>query len=115
TLEQAGATVTADVRLQSTLIDPRQDAFLTGLANRVSIPGRDIPTGTGAERAVAQIADVLGIRPDKRPLATATVENVLSTYAGRIAAVFALVEQINGKAGSYGTVPGSTPLPTPSP
>ena len=211
TLEQAGATVTADVRLQSALIDPQQDAFLSGLADRVSIPGRDVPTGTGAERAVAQIADVLGIRPDKRPLSTSTIANVLSTYAdgnllttpavhgneprpgtltivltgpapartadpqlvqaevtvladlakdvdatslgtvivgptpnasgptdlvtavqaraggdvsavrgvdqnsGQIAAVFALVEQLNGKSGSYGTVPGAKPLPTPSP
>ncbi|MBV9097732.1 MAG: copper transporter, partial [Frankiaceae bacterium] len=35
--------------------------------------------------------------------------------AGRIATVFALLEQLNDKFGSYGTVPGSTPLPTPSP
>jgi hypothetical protein len=211
TLERSGATVTADVRLQSPLIDPRQDAFLTGLADRVNIPGRDTPAGTGAERAVAQIADVLGVRPDTRPLSAATVANVLSTYAdgnlvttppvhgneprpgtlaivltgpsparsadpqlvqseqtvlvdlakdldttslgavvvgpaaganaqtdlvasvqsgtgsgvsavrgidqsaGRIAAIFALVEQLNDKFGSYGTVPGSTPLPTPAP
>lgn len=211
TLERAGATVTADVRLQSALIDPKQDAFLGGLADRVSIPGRAIPPGTGAERAAAQIADVLGIRPATRPLSAATITNVLSTYAdgnllttppvhgnqprpgtlaivltggapartadpqivaaeqtvladlskdldatslgvvvvgptppataprdfvtlvqsgtgdgvsavhgvdqaaGRIAAVFALVEQINDKSGSYGTTPGSTPLPTPSP
>jgi hypothetical protein len=35
--------------------------------------------------------------------------------SGRIAAVFALVEQINDKFGSYGTTPGLPPLPTPSP
>jgi len=211
TLERAGATVTADVRLQSALIDPKQDAFLSGLADRVTVPGRDTPPGTGAERVVAQIADVLGIRPATRPLSSSTIANVLSTYAdgnllstppvhgnqprpgtlaivltgppparnadpqlvqseqtvlvdlakdldttslgavvvgpaptatgqtdlvatvqsgagsgvsavrgadqsaGRIAMVFALVEQLNDKFGSYGTVPGSTPLPTPSP
>lgn len=211
TLEKAGATVTADVRLQPALIDPKQDAFLSGLAGRITIPGREVPSGTGAERAVAQIADVLGIRPQTRPLSASTIANVLSTYgagnllstsavngnearpgtlavvltgpaparstdpqlvqaeqavlvdlakdldttslgavvvgptpsansagdlvsavasnaggavsavrgvdqsAGRIATVFALVEQIDGKSGSYGTVPGATPLPTPSP
>lgn len=210
-LERAGATVTADVRVQSALIDPKQDAFLSGLADRVTIPGRAIPPGTGAERVVAQIADVLGVRPATRPLPSSTVANVLSTYAdgnllstppvhgnqprpgtlavvltgpppprnadpqlvqseqavlvdlakdldttslgavvvgpapnatgqtdlvatvqsgtgtgvsavrgvdqsaGRIAMVFALIEQLNDKFGSYGTVPGSTPLPTPSP
>jgi hypothetical protein len=211
TLDRAGATVTADVRLQSALIDPKQDSFLSGLAARVSIPGRDIPAGTGAERVAAQLADVLGVRPETRPLSTSTVTNVLSTYAdgnllttpavhgneprpgtlaivltgatpsptadpdvvqteqtvlgdlakdldatslgavvvgpppapsskgdlvasvtsmagagvsavrgvdqsaGRIATVFALVEQVDGKAGSYGTTPDSKPLPTPSP
>ncbi|MDQ1700369.1 MAG: hypothetical protein QOG34_2232 [Frankiaceae bacterium] len=212
TLERAGATVTADIRLQSALIDPKQDAFLGGLADRVSIPGRDTPTGTGAERVVAQIADVVGVRPETRPLPSTVITNVLSTYAdgnllttpavhgnqprpgtlailltgaspartadqqvvqseqtilvdlakdldasslgavvvgpptpngtgqtdlvatvqsgtgsgvsavrgvdqsaGRIAMVFALVEQLNDKFGSYGTVPGATPLPTPSP
>ncbi|MDQ1747412.1 MAG: hypothetical protein QOD07_1675 [Frankiaceae bacterium] len=211
TLERAGATVTADVRIQSALVDPKQDAFLGGLAGRVSIPGRDAPTGTGAERVVAQLADVLGIRPQTKPLSSSTIANVLSTYsdgnlltvapvhgneprpgtlaivltgqpparntdpqlvqtqqsvlvdlvkdldttslgavvvgpapnanastdlvasvqsaagsgvsavhgvdqsAGRVAMVFALVEQLNDKSGSYGTVPGSTPLPTPSP
>jgi hypothetical protein len=203
--------VTADVRLQSALMDPRQDAFLSGLADRVSIPERDVASGTGAERAVAQIADVLGIRPQTKPLPTSTIANVLATYsdgnllttpavhgneprpgtltivltgpapartadpqlvqseesvlvdlakdldtaslgtvvvgptpnpagptdlvtavaastgagvsavrgvdqnAGQIATVFALVEQLNGKFGSYGTVPGAKPLPTPSP
>ncbi len=211
TLERAGATVTADVRLQSALMDPRQDAFLSGLADRVSIPEREVASGTGAERAVAQIADVLGIRPQTKPLSTSTIANVLATYtdgnlltttpvhgtdprpgtlalvltgpapaktadpqlvqaeesvlvdlakdldatslgavvvgptpnptgptdlvsavasstgngvsavrgvdqnAGQVAAVFALVEQINGKYGSYGTNPGAKPLPTPSP
>lgn len=210
TLERAGATITADVRLQSALIDPKQDAFLSGLAARVSIPGRETPTGTGAERVAAQVADVLGIRPATHPLSSSTVANVLSTYAdgnllstppvhgnqprpgtlaivltgpspartadpqlvqseqtvladlakdldiaslgavvvgpapgtgltdlvatvqsatgsgvsavrgvdqsaGRVAMVFALVEQLNDKFGSYGTVPGATPLPTPSP
>jgi len=212
TLERAGATVTADVRLQSALLDPKQDAFLGGLASRIDIPGREVPPpGTGAERVVAQLADVLGIRPQTKPLSPATIANVLSTYsggnllttspvhgneprpgtlaivltgtppartadpqlvqseqtvlgalakdldttslgavvvgpvadpsnqtdlvasiqsatgsgvsavrgvdqsAGRIATVFALVEQLNDKFGSYGTVPGATPLPTPSP
>jgi len=210
TLERAGATVTADVRLQPALIDPKQDAFLTGLADRVTIPGRETPSGTGAERVVAQIADVLGVQPATHPLSSSTVANVLATYAdgnllttpavhgnqprpgtlavvltgsspapnadpqlvqseqtvlvdlakdldttslgavvvgppgtpgqtdlvatvqsgtesgvsavrgvdqsaGRIAMVYALIEQLNDKFGSYGTVPGATPLPTPSP
>lgn len=211
TLEQAGATVTADVRLQAAMLDPKQDAFLGGLADRLSVPGRPAPSGSGAERAVAQIADVLGVRPEVRPLPASTVANVLTAYtggnllttppvhgneprpgtlvvllagapmatttdpaivqtqqsllgvlardldaaslgaviagplpatgqkgdlvlsvrsvagsgvstvrgvdqsAGRVATVFALLEQIYGKSGSYGLTSGSVPLPTPSP
>jgi hypothetical protein len=80
-LDQAGATVTADVRLQSQLVDPKQDSFLTALTDRVEIPGHTIPVGTGAERAAAQLADVLGVRPQTKPVSAATANTVLSAYS----------------------------------
>jgi hypothetical protein len=86
TLGKAGATVSGDVRLQSTLVDPKQDAFLATLADRVAVPGRSTPAGaTGAERAAAQLADVLGVRPSVRPVPSAAAATVLSAYAnGRL-------------------------------
>jgi hypothetical protein len=80
-LDEAGATVTADVRLQSALVDPKQDAFLTALTDRIDIPGHSTPVGTGAERAAAQLAAVLGVRPDTKPVPSATVGTVLSAYS----------------------------------
>lgn len=79
-LDEAGATVTADIRLQSQLVDPKQDSFLSALTDRITIPGRTTPVGTGVERAAAQLADVLGVRPQTRPVGTATTDTVLSAY-----------------------------------
>lgn len=81
-LTTAGATVTGDVRLQSALLDPKQDQFLTTLTGRLQIPGHALPTGaTGAQRAAAQLADVLGTRPGGRPVPTQSAASVLSAYS----------------------------------
>ena len=79
-LDEAGATLTADIRLQSQLVDPKQDAFLSALTDRISIPGHTTPVGTGVERAAAQLADVLGVRPQAKPVGTSTTDTVLSAY-----------------------------------
>jgi hypothetical protein len=79
-LGAAGATLNGDVRLQDTLLDPQQDAFLTTLTDRVAVPGHPLPTGTGAERALALLADVLGIRPQDQPVSAAAAGRVISAY-----------------------------------
>ena len=80
-LTSAGATVTGDVRLRWTLLDARQNEFLTTLTQRLSVPGHPLPEGSGADRAVARLADVLGTRPGARPVPTATAASVLSAYS----------------------------------
>ena len=80
TIDEAGATVTADIRLQSQLVDPKQDAFLTALTDRINVPGHTTPVGTGVERAAAQLADVLGIRPQTKAVPATAVDTVLSAY-----------------------------------
>lgn len=80
TLDEAGATVSADVRLTSQLVDPKQDAFLSALTDRVSIPGHTTPVGTGLERAAAQLAAVLGVRPQTKAVPPSVVDTVLSAY-----------------------------------
>jgi hypothetical protein len=83
TIDAAGATVSADVRLQNAIVDPTQDAFLTALTERVSVPGRAdaAPESTGGERAAAQLAAVLGVRPSAHGVPPSTVDTVLSAYS----------------------------------
>lgn len=57
-LTDAGATVSADIRLKDAWTDPRQDSLLDTLATRLA-SDTALPKGTGAERAAAQLASVL--------------------------------------------------------
>lgn len=80
-ITSAGGTLSADVRLQSALTDPKQDAFLGALAERVTIPGHPVdPSDDGAARAAAQLAAVLGVRPSSHETAPAVVQTVLAAY-----------------------------------
>lgn len=86
-LTDAGATVTADVRLQPSFVDPKQGAFLTALAQRITLPTRPTPSPTataaptGEQQAAEQLAAVLGTRPGTHAIPDATVATVLSAYA----------------------------------
>lgn len=87
-LTTAGATVTGDVGLRAPLLDPRQDAFLTTLTSRLHSSGAATVQGSGAERAVSLLADVLGTRPGARPVPSSTAESVLSAFTdGRLLSV----------------------------
>jgi hypothetical protein len=79
-LTLAGATLNGDIRLQDGLLDPQQDEFLKTLTDRVAAPGRPLPNGTGAQRALALLADVLGARPSDQPVSTAAAGRILSAY-----------------------------------
>lgn len=80
-VDAAGGTLSADVRLQSAITDPKQDAFLSGLAERVSIPGHPAAASAdGAQRAAQQLAAVLGVRPAAHAVSPTTVDTVLSAY-----------------------------------
>lgn len=81
-LEAAGATVSADIRLQNVLVDPKQDEFLHALAGHVTVPGDPTPsTADGAALAVGQLAAVLGERPTTHNVSPSTIDTVLSTYS----------------------------------
>jgi hypothetical protein len=79
-LETAGATVSGDVRLQDGLFDPQQRTFLETLVGRLAVPGRNTPTGTGAQQAMTLLAEVLGIRPQSTPISPSAASRVLSGY-----------------------------------
>src|SRR5207248_8671418 len=72
-LSTAGATVSADIRVQNALLDPQQDSFLTTLVARLTPPDRALPGGGGGRRAVALLADALGTRPQSPSPAPAAV------------------------------------------
>lgn len=109
-LGDAGATVTGDVRLQSTLLDEQQDQFLTTLTDQLALPGRTAAEGTGNERALALLAQVLGTKPQNTPVGTAAAGRVLAAYEdGKLIS-------INGdepRAGSLVVLLAATPPTTP--
>jgi hypothetical protein len=80
-LTAAGATVSGDVRLQDALLDPEQATFLDTLSARLSIPGRPVSSGTGPQRAMRLLANVLGVRPQSAPVPAAAAARVLAGFA----------------------------------
>jgi Copper transport outer membrane protein, MctB len=81
TLEEAGASVTADVQLQSSYLDPTQDAELGALAAEIPLPGHTLPSGNGASQVSALLADVLLVRPGHHPLPRSRVDGALSALS----------------------------------
>lgn len=80
TLAAAGATVTADIRLSSSYLDPAQDAELGNLARQLA-GGRRLPKGTGAAEAGYELAHALLIRPTGTPPAPSRVAVVLNSLS----------------------------------
>ena len=81
-VDAAGGTLSADVRLQPAITDPTKDAFLSALTDRLTIPGHPaLANANGAQRAAAQLAAVLGVRPSAHAVSAATVDTVLSAYS----------------------------------
>lgn len=77
-LTSAGATVTADVQLQSAYLDPTQDAELGGLAEQLRLPGHKLPTANGSTEISSELAAVLAERPGRKPVSQTHVESTLS-------------------------------------
>jgi hypothetical protein len=81
-LTDAGATVAGDVRLQAALLDPQQNAFLRTLSDHVTPANRTLPSGgSGTERALHLLADVLGARPQVPPVSPGAAARVLSAFS----------------------------------
>jgi Copper transport outer membrane protein, MctB len=86
-LTQAGADVTADVRLSSSYVDPTQSAELGELAKQ--LPGRGVTTASsGAAAADAKLADVLVSRSAKTQVSAARISSTLDAFsAGKLISV----------------------------
>jgi hypothetical protein len=83
----AGATVTADVRLQSGYLDPTQDAQLGQLAAQLA-QGRPLPAANGATQAGAELARALVSRPGASVPSAHRIELILTTLsAGKMISV----------------------------
>lgn len=115
-LQAAGATVSLDVRLQRTFVDPKQDAFIGALADHVTVPGATATGGTsGAVRAARQLAAVLGERPSSHSVSPSTLDTVLSTYSQ--AKLVTVAKTTVTRPGTLaivlaGPAPGPTSIPT---
>jgi hypothetical protein len=79
TLGEAGAAVTADVRLQDGFLDSRQDTTWGQLAAQLA-GGRPLPRTNGAGQAAAELARVLVNRPGARIPTAQRIDTVLSTF-----------------------------------
>lgn len=87
TLTGAGATVTADVRLQTGFLDATQDAAWGQLAAQLA-GTRPLPHLSGAGQAGYELARVLVNRPGAHLPSARRIETVLSTFSdGKMLAV----------------------------
>jgi hypothetical protein len=80
TLTNAGATVTADVRLQGGYLDSSQDTTWGQLAAQVA-GTRPLPRTNGAGQAATELAHVLVNRPAAHITSARRIETVLSTFS----------------------------------
>lgn len=81
TLQLAGATVTADISLQPSYIDPTQDAEIGQLATELVLPNHVLPSGNGATEISSILADVLVTRTGHHPVGRTKVDAVLNALS----------------------------------
>jgi hypothetical protein len=114
-VQAAGATVSADVRLQAAFVDPKQDAFLASLTAHVTVPSDPAPASAdGAGRAAGQLAAVLGQRPAVRDVSSTVMDTVLSTYSA--AKLISVGHTPTTRAGTLAVVlAAAAPAPTDDP
>jgi Copper transport outer membrane protein, MctB len=78
TLQFSGATVTSDVQIQASYLDPTQDAELGGLASSLALPNRPLPQGNGATEVSSELAAVLLTRPGRHSVASSRIDATLT-------------------------------------
>jgi hypothetical protein len=86
-VQQAGATLTVQLRISPDYVDPRKDATLASLVSGLGSSGRDVPSGNGARRAAVALASVLVAKPGDDAGSAQESAGVLRTFqqAGLIA------------------------------
>jgi hypothetical protein len=80
TLASAGASVTADVQLQSSYLDPDQDDTLGQLALQLA-GNKRLPHVAGAIQAATELARALVARPGIKTPSERQIETILSTLS----------------------------------
>jgi hypothetical protein len=80
TLTEAGATVTADVRLQSGYLNPDQDTAFGELAAQLA-GSKPLPSADGAVQAATELARALVARPAERVPSARQIDLILSTLS----------------------------------
>mgnify|MGYP001550260796 FL=1 len=93
TLTLAGATITADVRLQSSYLDPNEDTAFAQLALQLA-GSKPLPHATGAIQAGTELARALVSSPGVKAASARRIETILGTLSD----------------GNMISVQGSTPL-----
>lgn len=76
----AGATIAARVQLETGFFDPSRQTLLSSLSARLHVPGVHVSGGSGAARASAQLAAVLGAKPGRAQVSPSREQSVLSAY-----------------------------------
>jgi hypothetical protein len=79
-LTLAGATITADVRVQSPYLDPNQDSELSQLATQLA-GSHPLPRANGAIQVGTQLARALATRPGGKPTSAKRTNLILSTLS----------------------------------
>jgi hypothetical protein len=80
TLTSAGASVTADVQLQSSYLDPDQDDTMGQLALQLA-RNKPLPHASGAIQAATELARALVARPGIKTPSERQIETILSTLS----------------------------------
>ncbi len=81
TLQLAGATVSADILLQPSYIDPTQDAELGQLATELVLPNHALPSGNGATEMSSILANVLATRTGRHSAGRTKVDAALNALS----------------------------------
>lgn len=79
-VQQAGATITAQVRISADYADPGRDSALASLVSSLETSGRAGRTGNGAQRAAAELAAALVTRPGNGSQPPARAADVLTSF-----------------------------------
>lgn len=80
-LQAAGATVSANVSLESAYLDPTQDAELGQLASALQLPNHPLPSGNGATEVSSILANVLVARPGRHAPSRSHVNEALGALS----------------------------------
>jgi hypothetical protein len=111
-LTQAGAEITADVRLSPSYVDPTQSAELGELAKQ--LPGRGVTAASsGAAAADAKLADVLVSRSTKTDVSAGRIASTLDAFsAGKLISVSGAAPSRQATLGLLLVPAGDTGTPT---